>query len=174
MYMASKRKAPVQEKTKEYTALVKTVRSFQVPAIPRIRGYGSVRPARIWNAVSQVAGKIEYVHPDFRKGAMMGKNTEIIRISPKDYKLSVQQAQANIRAAEARLKELSVTRSNTQASLKIEENSLKLKKRDLSRKRQLLRRKTVSQAAYDQEQRNLLVQSQQVQNLKNSLQLIPT
>ena len=173
-YIGSLRTPPVQQPVKERSALVRVINSYQVAARPSIKGFGTARPAKVWNAVAQVAGKIDYIYPDFKNGSIIKKGTEIIRISPKDHKLSILQSEANIRSANARLKELGLTRKNAQASLRIEHKTLDLRQKDLNRKRQLLRRRTISQAAYDQESRNLLNQKQRVQEIENSLKLMPT
>lgn len=71
-----------------------------------------------------MAGQIEYVHPDFKKGAVLRAGTEIIRISPKDYKIAIQQAEANIRSAETKLKDLKSLKRTLSQSLKLSKNHL--------------------------------------------------
>ena len=82
-------------------------------------------------------------------------------------------AKADILALKARLAELETRVGNTRASLEIEKRALALNARDLERKRALVERKAVSQAAADQEERNLLAYRLKVQNLENALNLIP-
>ena len=78
------------------------------------------------------------------------------------------------RVSDAQMAELDVTKKNTQASLKIEQISLDIREQELERKRKLFKRGTVSQSAVDTEQRSVLLQNLQVQNLRNTLNLIPT
>ncbi len=174
VYMASQKKAPVQNPPAESVRHIRVIQTAEYDFIPRVTGYGNVQPARVWNAVAQVSGRVEYVHPEFRKGALLKEGTEIVRISDKDYRIAIKQAEANIRSSEARLKELEVTEQNNKASLKLEEQSLEIKKQELQRKQNLLKKGTVAQASVDQEQRDLLNQQKRVLDLNNSLKLLPT
>ena len=174
VYMTSSKKAPQQTPPKERITQVRYIQVSPSDFLPRAKGFGSVSPARVWNAVAQVSGQIEYVDPGFKKGAVLLANTEIIRISKKDYEIAINQAKANIRSAEAKLKELGVTEKNNQAALKIEEQSLKIKKQELARKKALLQRGTIAQASVDQEQRDLLAQEKRVVDLQNTIRLLPT
>ncbi|MBL6942063.1 MAG: biotin/lipoyl-binding protein [Rhodospirillales bacterium] len=167
------RPSPEQRQAKELTASVRVIEVPRVTLIPRAIGYGNVKPARIWQAVAEVAGKVVEIHPQLKKGAIVAKGTVLLRIDPTDYHLGIAQAEADIRAINAQIAELNGSEKNTQASLKIEERSLDLIKGDFERKRKLHKQGTVSQAAVDQEERNFLKGRQSVQSLRNTLNLIP-
>jgi multidrug efflux system membrane fusion protein len=159
------------------TELARSVRVIDVQAlsvVPRILGYGSVKPEKIWTAAAEVSGRVTYVHPDFKKGAILSAGTEIVRISPADYELSITQAEANIHAIDAQLEELKIEEQNTRESLEIEERTLLVNEKELTRKRALFSRSTVSQSSVDEEQRKTLAQRRKVQDIKNSLRLIPS
>ncbi len=168
------KKPPLQVPAVERATLVRAITVEKMAVVPRVLGYGTVKPARVWNAVSQVSGRVEYVHPGFKKGAIVKAGTEIIRISPKDYVIAIRQAQANIRAAEAKISELKVARANTKASISIEQKTLRINEREYARKRNLASRGAVSKSSRDQEERLLLGQRKRVQDLQSALRLIPT
>ncbi len=174
VFLVGNRKAPVQNPPVENARHIRIIEAHPAEFLPRALGYGTVKPARVWNAVAQVSGQIEYVHPAFKKGAILPENTEIVRISATDYRIAVKQAEANIRSAKARLKELGITEQNNKDALEIEEKSLSIKQQELNRKKELLKRGTIAQASLDQEQRDLLNQEKRVLDLKNSLKLLPT
>ena len=173
-FVVSQKQAPETEAPLERSRHVRVIAAPEVPVVPRVLGYGTVSPEKVWNAVAQVSGEIVYVHPEFKKGAILRKDTEILRISPIDYELAITQAEANIRSSEAKLKELEVTGENTQAALAIEQRALELREKELARKEELLKSGTVAQSAVDQERRDTLAQRKKVQDLENSLRLIPT
>ena len=173
-FLISQKEPPERTPVAERAQRVRTIDAAETTLVPRVLGYGTVRPAKVWNAVAQVAGEVVSVHPDLKKGAILKAGTEIISISPLDYELAIAQAEANIRATEARLKELAVDQTNTRQSLEIEARALKIRETELARKEQLLTRGTVSQSAVDQETRDTLAQTMRVQDLRNSLRLIPT
>lgn len=165
---------PTQSPLQETAAKVRVIQAPAVNAVPRVLGYGSVAPGATWEAITEVSGRIEWIHPDLKKGAILPKGAELIHIDPTDYKLAIAQAEANIRSAEAQLAELGVEETNTTASLEIESRTLALAEKDLSRKKKLLKQKAVSQASVDQEERNVLASRLSVQNLRNALNLIPS
>ena len=173
-YVVANKTPPPRIPASELARYVRVINIVEMPVVPRILGYGSVKPEKIWTASAEVSGTVIFVHPDFKKGAILSAGTEIVRISPADYELAISQAEANIHAIDAQLTELGINEQNTRESLKIEERALEVNEKELQRKRSLLRRSAVSQASVDQEQRNTLAQRRKVQDLENSLRLIPS
>jgi len=173
-YVVSNKVPPPRIPASELARNVRVINVSEISVVPRILGYGSVKPEKVWTASAEVSGTVTYVHPDFKKGAILSAGTEIVRISPADYELSITQATANIHAIDAQLAELHVNEQNTRESLKIEERALEVNEKELARKRSLLKRSAVSQASVDQEQRNTLAQRRKVQDQRNSLRLIPS
>jgi RND family efflux transporter MFP subunit len=173
-YMASGRQAPERKPPEERARAVRVITAEPVTLVPRVTGFGSVYPGTVWSAIAQVAGEADYVHPGLKKGAILAAGTEIVRISPADFVLAISQAQANIRSAEAKLAELQVTETNTTDLLTIEKRGLELRESELARKQDLLERGTVAQSALELEQRETLAQRKKVQDLENTLRLLPT
>lgn len=173
-YFVINKPPPKQAPIEERSIHVRVIEVAPGEVMPTVIGYGVVRPAKTWNGISQVGGKVIYVHPDFQKGASMSAGTEVIRLSPADYNLAIAQAEANIRSSEARLRELEVNEENTKQSLKIEEEALILKNNELERKRALLKRGSATQASVEVAQSGTLAQRQKVQGMKNTLTLMPT
>ncbi len=173
VFMVRSRGGPEQTPPGELASKVRAITVPEVTLVPRALGYGNVRPGMVWEAVAQVGGQIVEIHPQLKKGAILGKGEVLLRIDPGTYELAIAQTEANIRSVEAQLTELRVKEQNTGASLKIEERILELSDRDLSRKRALLKNKTVSQASVDEQERNVLTSRQSVQSLRNTLNMIP-
>jgi RND family efflux transporter MFP subunit len=171
--LASGREGPEQAPPAEEARTVRVIAAPRVEIVPRAVGYGYVTPGMVWEAVAEVSGKVVETHPRLKKGEILPAGAVLLRIDPMDYRLAITQIEANIRSARAELAELKVREENTRASLEIEENALRLSRKDLERKRELLKRGNVSQAAVDQEERNVLTQEQSVQGLRNTLNLIP-
>ena len=167
------REAPERDPPRETATAVRVVVAPSVAVVPRVLGYGNVQPETVWEAVAEVDGRIVEVHPLLKKGAIVPAGAVLLRIDPTKYRLAVSQIKSNMRAVEAKLAELAVKATNTHASLAIEESSLALGRKDLERKRRLLATKHVSQAAVDQEERGLMAGQQNVQSLRNTLNLIP-
>ena len=173
MVMKNK-KAPEQGPVVEQSRAVRTITIAPTNVVPRILGFGAVEPGRVWNAVAQVSGRIIKVHPNFKKGAILPKGTEIIRISPEDYEIAIRQAEANIRSADAKLLELDLTTKNTKASLVLERQSLTINEQEYNRSQTLKKRGTIAQATLDIERRNLLNQRKKVLDFEGKLALFPS
>lgn len=153
---------------------VQTISVPSVALVPRAVVYGNVQPARVWEAVAEVNGRIVALHPNLKKGALIQQDEEVARIDPSDYQLSLRQIEADIQAAKAQLQELDTKEKNTRTSLAIEQEALQLAEADLDRLRKLRREGSIPQATLEQTQRQTLSQRQSVQNLNNSLNLIPS
>ena len=101
------------------------------------------------------------------------REAEIARISTQDYDFAIEQAEANRRAGEAKLKELIITEQNNRSALTIEDRALDIKNQEFNRAQILVDRGTASQSTLDEASSSLLVQEQRVQELRNSLKLLP-
>lgn len=167
------RDTPAQVDPGETAVTVRVVPAPELDVVPRASGHGSVQPGRVWEAVAQVGGRVVDIHPDLKRGAIVAAGAVLIQIDPADYELAVRQAEAAIGSAEAEIQELEAKVRNTRASLAIEDRNLELAQGELDRQRQLLSRGTVSQAAADAEERNVLAREQAVQELRNQLDLFP-
>lgn len=169
----SARKPPTQASPEERATPVRVMELKAQEFTPTVRGYGTVAPERTWRAVAQVSGRIAHLEPNLKKGAILRKGTEVIKISPRDYELAVAEAEANLEAAKAQLAELKVKEKNAKGSRDIENRSLKLKEADLQRKQQLAARKTVSQLTVEQAENAVLSQQARLQDIENTLRLSP-
>jgi RND family efflux transporter MFP subunit len=167
LMMASNRQPPQKADPGEPTKLVRTMQAQQLELIPVAEGYGAVQPARVWDAVAQVAGRIVDIHPRLRDGEIISEGSLLLQIDPVDYQL-------NLAQAEAELAELEVEASNAKASLSIDERSLAIAQREFQRISELAKKGTASQSDVDDAERTLLTSRNAVQNVKNTLALLPT
>jgi len=173
-WFVSQRQPPQITAPQEEIRNVRIIQAQRTDLVPTVSGFGTVQPAKTWQAVVQAAGEVDYMHPGLKRGAIMPAGTEIIRISPRDYQLAIAQAQANIGRADAQIIEFDISEENTKASLEIERQSLEIRERELDRKEQLVRSGATSKTALDQETRDTLIQRKKVQDLENTLKLIPS
>lgn len=167
MLMAGNRKPPTQAETTAAPKPVRTLEVLQVDLVPVAEGYGPVNPAQLWTAVAQVSGRIVEIHPRLRDGEILPAGTPLLRIDPVDYEL-------NLAQAEAALAELEVQQTNSQATLAIEQRNLKIAEREYDRISKLAAKGTASQSNLDDAERSLETSRNAVQNIRNTLALIPT
>ena len=174
LVIAVKTKQPPESKPlAETVTRVRVIEAATTSVVPRALGFGTVQPAKTWEAVAEVSGKIVHIHPQLKKGAILEKGSLLLKIDPVDYELAIARIDAGLRATDAKLSELSTRGKNIGALVTIEERSLALTRTDLTRQRTLLKKGNTSQANVDKEERNFLTRTQSIQSLKNELNLIP-
>lgn len=98
--LGSSRSALERSDTKELAPLVATI-DVQ-PATHRIfvEGSGTVETGADVNIVPQISGRIEWMNPDMRSGGRFAANEVVFRVEPIEYKLAVQNQQANVASAQ--------------------------------------------------------------------------
>ncbi len=143
------------------------VRAMSVPklaVVPRAVGYGTVEPARTWEAVAEVAGQVEWISDDLKNGRTVKAGVEVLRIEDVNYRLALAQIEAQLEAA-------AVKDKTTRASLAIAGKDLNILEEDFNRKKGLAAKGAVAAATVEAAQRQMLNGESQVQNLKNALEL---
>lgn len=173
-YVVSNSPPPARIELAERAHAVRVITAETTQITPSAIGFGLVAPARNYAAIAEVSGTIEYLHPDLRDGQILPAGAVLLRLSPVDFNLAIAQANANIRAAQARLAELDVSEANQRAALEIEQEALAVKASDLARAEALYKAGTMTQTARDAVRAAHLVQRQKVQSAESALALIPT
>jgi len=167
MFMKSGKQPPEKVEDLEQARAVRIVQAAKVNLSPMTEGYGVVQPARVWTAVAQVNGRIIESHERLQNGELIKKGEVLFKIDPVDYEL-------NVATAKAQLAELEVQEKNAQASLAIEKRNQSIAQRELIRLNKLAKKGTASQSQRDEAERATLQSKAAVQNLENTLALIPT
>lgn len=68
---------------------------------PYVTGYGRARPKQVWQAVSEVSGRVIYRHENLQQGKALPAGTVLLRTDPTDYELKLAQAKSDLSSAEA-------------------------------------------------------------------------
>lgn len=144
------------------------------PFVPRATGYGFVEPATLLEASAEVSGRVIYLNPEVKAGAFLPAGTEVLKIDPTDYELSLAEARANLAVAKAQKKEQELLLQSAKTAFEIADRNLKLGEQNLKRKRDLLKKGTISQASLDQEEQNVLRLRQDKQSRQQQLDTLPS
>ncbi|NOQ63740.1 MAG: hypothetical protein GQ582_04445, partial [Methyloprofundus sp.] len=147
------------------------VKAYQVS--PKIIGFGTVEPDILLESKSEVSGRISYVHPQLRHGAILPKGTVIIRIEQEDYQLVLQQAKSLVTSNRAHYKEVQLQKNNIKSDRVLAKKKLKLAQVEYSRIESLVKKHLISKSAGDAEQVKVLRLQQEVQTLNNQLKTLP-
>ncbi|MCK0140012.1 hypothetical protein [Aliiroseovarius sp. F47248L] len=173
-FVISTRTPPDRHELAERANPVRVITAETRMIAPTLIGFGVVAPARTYQAIAEVGGTVDYVNPALRDGQILPAGSVLLRLSPVDFNLAIAQANANIRAAEARLTELDVSETNQRAALTIELEALDLKTAELQRADTLFKAGTMTQSARDAIRSAHLAQRQKVQGIESTLALLPT
>jgi RND family efflux transporter MFP subunit len=171
--MVRNQKGPQKKEAAELSRKVRTITLQPADVLPRAIGYGYVEPGQVWQVVPEVSGKIVEVSPTFKKGGFVRAGVVLVRIDPTDYELTVNRMAANFESIKAQLDELDSREKNYQTSLKIQQDLLDLKQKEWERNQQAMKTRSISNSALDKSLMDYQSQLAQVQEIENSIALIP-
>ncbi len=157
----------------EVSRVLRVIDVPKVEFVPRVLGYGTAQPGRIWQAVAEVKGRVVEVHPNLTSGMVVRAGTELLKIDPVEYELAVARLDADIEQTKAQFAELQARETNYRASLTIEEQSLRLAEQELARQRKLLVQNAAAMGQVESTERTVLAQRQSVQAQRSALNLMP-
>jgi len=172
--MKKNKKPPVRLENRERVQTVRVIPLKKMAVVPRIISYGYVEAERTWQAISEVSGKVVWVNKNLKKGYFIKKDEVLFKIDTTTYGLAESRGVADLMNVDARLKELEQSRKNTGRLLVIEKKSLASAGQELKRKRELFENEYISASDLEKEERNFLTHQTTVNNLQNSLDLIPS
>lgn len=173
VWLISTAQPPARSIGQEREVVARTIHAQAKPLAPVVRGYGTVRAAQSWQAVAEVAGAVTYRHPELESGNMIAQGTRVLEIDPTRYETTLTEVRADLTALEAEGQQITQEAENTRLILKIEQDRLALAESDLARVRTLAEQGTVPQARLDEQTRATLALRRTVQELENTLALIP-
>ena len=152
---------------------VTTLPLRQYPVRPRVTGYGEVRPDVRLDMRAEVAGRVAFVHPQLKKGAILPAGTLVVRIDDSDYRLALKKARASLAQQRANLAEQGLAQQDAELSLQLAKDKLTLAEAERVRFEKLLTKGTVAQSAVDAQRAAVLQVKQEVQTLQNQLDAMP-
>lgn len=173
-YLLMHRANPVRKPVGEAVRTLRVIKAPLVELVPSAKGYGVAEPGQIWEAVAEVKGTVLSIHPRLKPGELIDAKSVLIQIDPTEYELAMARLEANIEEIQANIHKLTADKENTKRLLAIEQRSIVLAQKILERKRELAKRNAISFDEVDREEKLFLVQKQAVQQLENTLSLIPS
>ena len=172
-FAMSKTAVPRIERAEQALSLP-VIRIQKTTVTPWATGFGTATPARTWAAITEIKGRIIATHPSLDSGTPIGKGELLIEIDDSDYQLRLSQRRAERNSMQAKLAELEAAIVADQASLKLALQIEDVAALHLKRLTRLTESNAASVSEVDSARTQLLLQSQLVQNLKNSLTLYPS
>jgi len=150
-----------------------------VQAIPdrsdmTVEAFGTVMPRNSVTLAMEIAGRIDYLHPDFREGAGINKGDILLRIDQRTLVLNEKSARAQVARARADILVLEQETSNLKADAGIARANLQLAAKELERVRTLTRNQFASKNSLDKVEQQYLSAKNQLQRITNAQALVPS
>nr|WP_298413739.1 efflux RND transporter periplasmic adaptor subunit [uncultured Halomonas sp.] len=174
VWLVANRQSPSRDEAVMTAPTVRVIEAELMPFTVEVRGYGTARPARRWDAIANVPGRVVERHSKLESGVLLAEGTPLLTIDPSRYRLAEAEAKAELASLAAEQAQLEMEVENAERLLVLERERLGLAEQELSRIRRLANSGSVSRSRLDTEERAALSQRQTVQSLENELQLIPS
>ncbi len=152
---------------------VSTITLAQQDVRPSVTGYGEVSPDVLLDMRAEIAGKVAFVHPQLKKGAILPASTLVVRIDDSDYRLALKKAQASLAQNRANLAEQNLALEDAELDLQLANDKLRLAEAELVRFEKLLARGSVAQSGVDSQRAAVVQIKQETQSLRNRLHALP-
>lgn len=172
--MKTNKKPPVRLADQERVQAVRTMSLVKSGVVPRAVGYGYVQAYRTWQAIPEVSGQVVFLDEKIKKGYFIKKDEVLLQIDTRAYGLAESRGVAEVMSLDAQIRELEQTRKNTERLLAIEKKALAIAVQELDRKRKLFEKQFASASDLEKEETNVLARQTTVNNLENTLKLIPS
>lgn len=121
----------------------------------------------------EIAGRIDYVHPDFREGASIHKDEILLRIDQSTLVLNERNAGVLVDQARADIRLLEQEISNLKADAGLARSNLQLAAKELERVRALAENQFASKTSLDKVEQQYLSAKNQLQKITNAQELVP-
>jgi RND family efflux transporter MFP subunit len=118
---------------------------------------------------AEVAGKVTYVHPSLKQGGSIAAGTEVVRIEPTTYEISLGQSKAGLANIQSSLKQLEAEEKSAKNSLEIAKRNLALGQQEYNRVRSLWDKRLIARSTLDAEQQKVLQLSSSVETIQGNL-----
>ncbi len=148
---------------------VEVITAKYIPFNARVTAYGNVEPTVTLKTLSEVSGKITYLHPELKQGNTIEAGVVVVKIAPEDYQVSLKQTQADLAANKSSLKQLQVEQQTTQRSLELAKKNLSVGEKELERIRSVWDRKLIARSTLDAEEQKVIQLRQQVSELQGQI-----
>jgi len=139
-----------------------------------VEAFGTVTPRNSVRLSMEVAGRIDYIHPDFREGAHIRKGEVLLRVDRRTLVLNEKNARVQVAQARADIRLLEQEALNLKADAGLARSNLQLTSKELERVRALAKNQFASKTSLDQAEQQYLSAKNQLQQITNVQALVPS
>ncbi len=167
-YLKATKQAPPKRAQAERVYPVRAVTATIGDHQPTLTLYGATVAGRQVDIRALVSGRVVATGDNLREGGEIAKGELIVEIDPFDFKMSINEANAQLAEAKARKIELEASLKSEQNSITFLREQLKIAKRDVARASPLVKRGALSKQVFDQRQNTVSQREQALMTLENT------
>ncbi len=133
---------------------------------------GTVEPKKTLEMTAEVSGRIVYVSKSLKIGFFVKEGELLIEVDPREYRLSVAQAQAELAQLSAELAKIGQEKQNIRRNIEVESYKLALSRSELERMKKLLASGSLSHSELDKQDIDTKQKEVSMVNQQNALALL--
>ena len=151
------------------TRPVEVITVEKIPFSTQVTAYGIVEPSITLNSTAEVSGKVSYVHPLLKTGSTIPADTVVLRIETEDYEVTLKQAEADLAANQASLRELEAEEASAVRALELAEQNLQFGEAEFERIEKVYQQQVVPKSTRDAEEQKVISLRQAVEDVQGRL-----
>ena len=167
------RETPQKKKVVQTPPKVRCIQAVTGNSAMRVEAFGTVTPRNSVKLAMETAGRIDYIHPDFKEGALVLKGQLLLRIDPRTLVLNKKTASVRVDQARADIRLLEQETKNLKADADLAKSNLSLSIKELERVKALSKNQFASKNSLDKAEQQYLAAKNQLQAVTNALELMP-
>ena len=172
-WLFSVRQTPQKKKVVQAPPKVRCIQAVSGNSAMRVEAFGTVTPRNSVKLAMETAGRIDYIHPDFKEGSLVLKGQLLLRIDPRTLVLNKKTATVRVDQARADIRLLEQETKNLKADADLAKSNLSLSTKELERVKALSKNQFASKTSLDKAEQQYLAAKNQLQAVTNALELIP-
>ncbi|MEO0972970.1 MAG: HlyD family secretion protein [Pseudomonadota bacterium] len=148
---------------------VEVITVEEIPFSNQVTAYGIVEPAVTLNSTAEVSGKVSFLHPSLKSGSTVPADTVVLRIEAEDYDVALKQAQADLAANEASLRELEAEEASAERALDLALQNLRFGEAEYDRIAKVYEQQVVTKSTLDAEEQKVISLRQAVEDVQGRI-----
>jgi multidrug efflux pump subunit AcrA (membrane-fusion protein) len=173
-YFKSLKKPPHKGRVKEQVLQVAVKKAVPQSIETRLKGFGVAQPVAIVKLSAEVAGRIIYTHPGFKKGQTIPKDEVLFRIDAADYAAELKILRAALEQKKSQLAGIEQQFKADRHRIKTIQRTMDLSRAEYERVRVLLEENSIgNRSELDRSEQSLNNAVDSYDQMKRSLDLYP-
>ena len=170
-FLVAIRSEPARQQRESAVPVVQVVEARPEARTMVVEAFGTVKPRESLKLTAEVAGRVVYLHPEFREGQRVAHDSVILRIDQRRFRLDVAGARVRISQARADLDRLAREVENLKANIALAGANVALSQKELLRVRKLNKDAFASLTALDRAEQQNIQARMTLQGYENALAL---